>query len=116
MVRFLPLLRLFPWRSSRFSFQAALNRLPVLCRRWFSEPSVVPGTSAAGAAQGFVASYFRSSVLVYLTKFLAADMERLVLTGDVLGGADDVHFVGLCGIFNGTLMLGIDLHVMDEDG
>ena len=35
---------------------------------------------------GLIASDPKALVVVYLTKFLAADLERLVLTGDVLVG------------------------------
>lgn len=94
---------------------AAPNRLPVLCPRWFA------AAAGAGGKEGPIADGLRLSdpagaCVAYLAKFLAADLERCVLTGDALVGDEDVKFVGICRVFAGTLRPGQDLFVMAEEG
>eukprot|EP00442_Polarella_glacialis_P001055 CAMPEP_0115116006 /NCGR_PEP_ID=MMETSP0227-20121206/43027_1 /TAXON_ID=89957 /ORGANISM="Polarella glacialis, Strain CCMP 1383" /LENGTH=1060 /DNA_ID=CAMNT_0002516779 /DNA_START=121 /DNA_END=3300 /DNA_ORIENTATION=- len=94
--------------------QAAEHRMPVLCPRWF-----------AGRTQGLedvrpVAKGLRGSdpdgePVAYLAKFLAADLERLVLTGDTLNGDEDVQFVGISRVFSGTLRPGQDVFIVQDD-
>jgi len=84
----------------------------VLCPRWFA--------AGAHAPVGPISDSLRESnadgpAVAYLAKFLAADLERCVLTGDTLIGDEDVQFVGICRVFSGTLRPGGRLYVMCED-
>jgi len=96
--------------------EASKSRLPVLCPRWFAAGSqfasietqvdegVMPEEPAPYAAISLHRSDKAGCTVAYLAKFLAVDLERLVLTGDTLIGDETVRFVGLCRIFAGTLM------------
>jgi len=93
--------------------EAIPNRLPVLCPRWFA-------AGAAGADGPIAGSMVRSEpsgpTVAYMAKFLAADLERCVLTGDALVGDEEVQFVGICRVFSGTLRPGQELFITREDG
>lgn len=93
--------------------EAAEHRLPVLCPRWFAG---VSEASASDTAQSLSKSDAQGPVVVYLAKFLAADLERKVLTGDDLRGDADVSFVGICRVFSGTLRPGSNVCVTGTDG
>jgi len=91
---------------------AAANRLPVICPRWFaSTENEAEGPIAEALRQGDAAG----PTVAYLAKFLAADLERQVLTGDTLIGDEDVKFVGLCRVFSGTMRPEQHLFVMREE-
>lgn len=97
--------------------EAAPTRLPVLCPRWFAGAGAL---SAEGAAHEAVAQCLRRSdpegtVVVYLAKFLGADLDHLVLTGDTLSGDADVTFVAMCRVFSGTLRPGQTLFVTQDE-
>eukprot|EP00929_Paragymnodinium_shiwhaense_P060762 TRINITY_DN30332_c0_g1_i1.p1 TRINITY_DN30332_c0_g1~~TRINITY_DN30332_c0_g1_i1.p1 ORF type:complete len:1087 (+),score=290.29 TRINITY_DN30332_c0_g1_i1:73-3333(+) len=109
---------------------SANERLPVLCPRWFSSSATESGTRAVPTAQakgaeageaivaGLQSSEVNAPAVVYLAKFLAADLERRVLSGDALVGEEDVEFVGICRVFAGTVRPGQELYVMQnsDDG
>lgn len=92
--------------------ESAASRLPVLCPRWFAA-----GAQACNeeVAQSLRTSSTDGAVVVYVAKFLAADLVRLTLTGDQLVGDEDVAFVGFCRVFAGTLVPGQKLFVMAEN-
>ncbi|CAK0819002.1 unnamed protein product, partial [Prorocentrum cordatum] len=94
--------------------EAAADRLPVICPKWFAAGSK-GALAQSPIAAGLRASDPGATAVVYLAKFLGADLERLVLTGDTLRGDEDVHFVGICRVFAGTLRAGSDVFVMRED-
>mmetsp|Transcript_42503 Transcript_42503/g.114256 ORF Transcript_42503/g.114256 Transcript_42503/m.114256 type:complete len:446 (+) Transcript_42503:57-1394(+) len=73
--------------------EAAADRLPVICPKWFAAGSK-GALAQSPIAAGLRASDPGATAVVYLAKFLGADLERLVLTGDTLRGDEDVHFVG----------------------
>ncbi|KAL8424877.1 hypothetical protein Efla_002996 [Eimeria flavescens] len=54
-------------------------------------------------------------LLLYISKFLAADTQKLRLTGDTLQGGEALGgFVGLCRIFTGRVRRGMQLFVCSE--
>lgn len=97
---------------------AVPDRLPVLCPRWFAAGSGI--LSRSHSFQGAIAQDLQKcnaggSVVVYIAKFLSADLDRKVLTGDALKGDEDVNFVAMCRVFSGTLRPGQCLCVVPED-
>lgn len=95
--------------------EANRGRMPVLCPRWFAADSttiarVLPGVLPE-VAEGLLTGASDAPTVAYLAKFLAADLERLTLTGDALVGDEDVQFVGICRVFSGTLRPGDELFV-----
>lgn len=95
--------------------EAAPQRLPVLCPRWFTAPYSYP-EDLKPVAEGLQLSESSAVPVVFLAKFLAADLERMVLTGDTLVGDEDVQFVGLCRVFSGTVKPGDEVFITQEDG
>eukprot|EP00927_Polykrikos_kofoidii_P072767 TRINITY_DN68859_c0_g1_i1.p1 TRINITY_DN68859_c0_g1~~TRINITY_DN68859_c0_g1_i1.p1 ORF type:complete len:1204 (+),score=224.66 TRINITY_DN68859_c0_g1_i1:171-3614(+) len=111
---------------------AAPDRLPVLCPRWFaasttsksgSEAEAVAAAAARRAVQlgappavvdGLQKSDPAAPVVVYLAKFLSADLERFCLAGDVLVGGEELQFVGICRVFSGTIRPNQELSVMSS--
>ncbi|CAJ1429503.1 unnamed protein product [Effrenium voratum] len=85
---------------------AAEQRLPVLCPKWFA-----PKPISHPMVEGLQKSDPAATPVAYLAKFLAADLENLVLTGDTPKGEQDVDFVGICRVFSGTLRPGAELYV-----
>eukprot|EP00434_Breviolum_minutum_P001663 symbB.v1.2.001470.t1/scaffold48.1/size388161/3 len=61
--------------------EAAPQRLPVLCPKWFTPKATVTTVASPRAAQSLADSDASGPTVVYLAKFLAADLENLVLTG-----------------------------------
>lgn len=110
---------------------AAPDRLPVLCPRWFAsaagtneaDPAVLAAAAVrvavqlgapAAVVEGLQASDAAAPVVVYLAKFLSADLERHCLAGDVLLGEEELQFVGICRVFSGTMRPNQDLPVMSS--
>ncbi|CAK9002426.1 Ribosome assembly protein 1 (EF-2 like GTPase) (Elongation factor-like 1), partial [Durusdinium trenchii] len=103
--------------------EAAPQRLPVLCPKWFT-----PKAIDHPVARDLQLSDPNGSCVVYLAKFLAADLENLVLTGDTPKGEQDVDFVGICRVFSGrewdggerelgplgTLRPGLEVHMQPD--
>mmetsp|Transcript_164298 Transcript_164298/g.522507 ORF Transcript_164298/g.522507 Transcript_164298/m.522507 type:complete len:918 (+) Transcript_164298:149-2902(+) len=92
--------------------EAAANRLPVLCPRWFAAGDRIERGPIMDALRDTDPA---GPTVVYLAKFLAADLVRCVLTGDTLVGDEDVKFVGLCRVFSGTLRPETQLFIMREE-
>eukprot|EP00931_Biecheleriopsis_adriatica_P115861 TRINITY_DN91613_c0_g1_i1.p1 TRINITY_DN91613_c0_g1~~TRINITY_DN91613_c0_g1_i1.p1 ORF type:complete len:701 (-),score=152.74 TRINITY_DN91613_c0_g1_i1:48-2150(-) len=93
--------------------QAAPQRMPGLCPKWFAQYSSEK-SEANQVAEGLWQSNASATTVVYLAKFLAADLEHMVLTGDSLKGDQDVEFVGICRVFSGTMRPGDDVFIVQE--
>jgi ribosome assembly protein 1 len=71
----------------------------------------VEAPAITALADGLQKSDRSAPTVVYLAKFLAADLERCCLSGDELRGDENVEFVGICRVFSGTLRPNVDLFV-----